>query len=507
MSDDTKKWGRKGRMMQWLQVVLSGCFLLAILLGVNILARDHYVRKDMTSDRSFALDDFTKKMLSSLDRDVTLYLVPPGPQEGQDRALGPVWQKIHILCGEFQKRSPRIRVKQITEADPAAMEELKQHFEVLVTNSIYFLGDQGGERYSIKALQVKRGKFYDGNPNTGEVINFWGERWLVAGIRSVTMAQKRIVYSVIGHGEASADQGLRVLMRFLEEREGIELRPIVLRDITKIPSDATCVLIPGPRRAFSVAEFDVLESYLGQGGSLFLALYPLSKRGEEWGPRTGFNEFLKGYGIKQGLGFVCDAIENYRGDVRFIPARRFGGHPINTGVQNLNTTITLPYVSVIEKRQTVPPYCTVTPLLFSAPTSWEEQGRVEQVRPRPDGEERLSPDDGMPIGMAVSTRLAKPGQNGREDARIVLWGSAQALGDANLVSMGYPNVENLEYILNTFRWLMGEEKQISIPPKRPGQRPLDLTPDVLDRIKWITLLGFPALGFIVGILAWFLRRK
>ncbi|MDP6959200.1 MAG: hypothetical protein QF645_10365, partial [Planctomycetota bacterium] len=194
MSDDTKKWGRKGRMMQWLQVVLSGCFLLAILLGVNILARDHYVRKDMTSDRSFALDDFTKKMLSSLDRDVTLYLVPPGPQEGQDRALGPVWQKIHILCGEFQKRSPRIRVKQITEADPAAMEELKQHFEVLVTNSIYFLGDQGGERYSIKALQVKRGKFYDGNPNTGEVINFWGERWLVAGIRSVTMAQKRIVY-------------------------------------------------------------------------------------------------------------------------------------------------------------------------------------------------------------------------------------------------------------------------------------------------------------------------
>ena len=109
--------------------------------------------------------------------------------------------------------------------------------------------------------------------------------------------------------------------------------------------------------------------------------------------------------------------------------------------------------------------------------------------------------------MAVSTRLAKPGRNGREDARIVLWGSAQALGDANLVSMGYPNVENLEYILNTFRWLMGEEKQISIPPKRPGQKPLDLTPDVLDRIKWITLFGFPALGLIVGILAWFLRRK
>ncbi len=498
---------RKGRMLQWLRVGLSLVFLAAILLGVNVLARDHYFRTDMTSDRSFALDDFTKKMLGSLDRDVTLYLVPPGPQDAQDRALGPVWQKIHILCDEFRKRSPRIRVKQITEADPGAMEELKQHFDVIVTNSIYFLGEAGDERFSIKALHVQRGKFYDGNPNTGEVVNFWGERWLVAGIRSVTLGKKRIVYSVIGHGEATADQGLRVLMKFLEEREGIELRPIVLRDITRIPSDAACVLIPGPRRAFTAPEFDVLEEYLGKGGSLFVALYPLSKRGADWSPRTGFDEFLREYGVQRGLGYVCDAVENYMGDVRFIPARRFGGHAINAGVQNLNTTVTLPFVGVVEKAAKVPPYCTVLPILFSAPTSWEEHGRVEQVRPRPDGEERLAPDEGMPLAIAVSALLTDPSSNGREDARIVVWGSAQALGDPNLLSMGYPNVENLGYILNTFRWLMGEEEQVAIPPKRPGQRPLDLTPEALDRIKWVTLFGFPGLGLIVGILAWFLRRK
>ena len=195
---------RKGRMLQWLRVGLSLVFLAAILLGVNVLARDHYFRTDMTSDRSFALDDFTKKMLGSLDRDVTLYLVPPGPQDAQDRALGPVWQKIHILCDEFRKRSPRIRVKQITEADPGAMEELKQHFDVIVTNSIYFLGEAGDERFSIKALHVQRGKFYDGNPNTGEVVNFWGERW-----------------DPLGHAREEEDRLFRHRARRSDRRPGV----------------------------------------------------------------------------------------------------------------------------------------------------------------------------------------------------------------------------------------------------------------------------------------------
>ncbi len=583
MSKDSIKWGRKGRMMQWLRVVLSVVFLAAILLGVNVLAQEHYVRKDMTTERSYAIDDFTQDMLRSLDRDVTIYLVPPGPQEAQDRALGPVWQKISILCGEFQKRSSRIRVKQITEADPTAMEELRQYFNVIITNSIYFLGETGGERYSIKALKVQRGKFYEGNPNTGEVLDFSGERWLVAGIQAVTLTRKRIVYSVIGHGEATADQGLRVLMKFLEERERIELRPIVLRDITRIPSDASCVLVPGPQGPFDVKEFDILEDYLERGGSLFLALYPRTKRGTDWLPRTGFGEFLEKYGVKHGLGFVCDQVENYVGNVRFIPARRFGPHPVNSGVQNLNTTLTMPYVSVVEKASTVPPYCTVSPLFFSAPTSWEEYGRREQVRPRPDGEERLAPDEGMPLAMAVSTQLnlkefgagrilggtvgnlreeldltgdqvirlekilerlssdlkatdrsgiqnlvmvtrtsvldlldeeqqekySENLQGIRVDSRIVVWGSAQALGDPNLISMGYKNEAILEYILKTFRWLMeeDEEEQSSISSKRFRQRPMDLTPDVLRRIWWVTLFGFPGLALFVSILAWFLRRK
>ncbi|MBI2900839.1 MAG: Gldg family protein [Planctomycetes bacterium] len=496
----TDPWGTRGRAALWVQALAAAALLAFVLIGLNLLARRFYVRKDLTTERTFELDDATVQRLRALPCDVTIYLVVPGPEAAGDRCVVSVWQKLQILCDEFQRRSPRVKHVLVSEANPTGLEDLRRHFEAPVTNSIYFVGETAPGRFAKKAMTVAPGSFYDGDPTTGKLDNFFGERWMLAGLVAVTTDRRQVVYSVIGHEEATISSGLAMLARFLDEREGIELRPLPLKEAADVPADADAVLLAAPQVPLDAREIDVLKAYLARGGSLFIATVPDS--------RADLNPFLKEYGVEVRRGVVLDPAENYRGDRRWLRIQRFGEHEVNRGMQNVNMSFILPFASVVGPLAKPPAGCTVTPILFAGPNAWEETGPLTQAWPKPDANElRSTLSDPLPLGVAVSAALRGPAREGRRDARLVVWGSAAALFDYNFVLLGRTNFTNLEYILNQFRWLMGREELIAIPPKRPGQRPMDLSPSALDKIKWVTILGFPVLGVIVGALAWFVRRK
>lgn len=490
-------WGTRERAIQWVHMLASAALLAFVLIGGNLLARAHFFRTDWSTERSYELHDSTVKALRALDKDVTIHLFLPSAQDvAYDKSLAGVWQKIQFLCTEFQKRSPRIRVSAVT--DPAALENLRHHFKAPVANSIYFVADWGRERYGLKAVAVTPGVFYEGNPNSGKVESFNGERWMLAGIIAASVERKRVAYSVIGHREATVTQdpggqSLNWLAKFLAEREGIELRPLPLREVERIPDDCEALLVAGPRAPLDARECDILREYLRRGGRLFVALHPKMD--------SGLEQFLQDFGVQvRNSGWVCDNYENL-GSRGFLRVQRFEPHEINRGMQNLNSTFTVPLTSVVERVEHVSPRLVCLPLFRSGPNAWEELGAMDQQPPvKDEGEEKGE----MFLGMAVSGQLV---EEGSANARLVVWGSVHALCDLNLVNAESVVFENLEYILNHFRWLMGREDTIAIPEKRPGQRPMDLSPTALNRIKWVTLAGFPSLGILVGILAWFLRRK
>ena len=101
----------------------------------------------------------------------------------------------------------------------------------------------------------------------------------------------RVAYLTIGHGElndtvqiqspgAPAAQGLggvdalRSLLRYLNyEVKDLGLSAGLARDV---PSDASVVLVLGPRRSFLPEELAALDRYAARGGSLLLALQPRS---------------------------------------------------------------------------------------------------------------------------------------------------------------------------------------------------------------------------------------
>lgn len=486
------EWGTPGRAKQWGLAALSVFLLGVILVGVNLLVRSRYHRFDLTSERAFELDDSTVKRLEALDVEVTIYLTGPDQQAAAaDRSLNLAWQKTRMLCQEFQKRSPKIKVVEVTE-DMAVIDEIKRHFKEPQPNTIYVLGHLGGDNFGRKALVVAKGSFYDGDPTTGKIFNFHGERWLLASVNAVTTTRVQVAYSLIGHEEMTVQTGLQRLQMILSERESIEFRPLPLREAGRVPDDADLIFVLWPKATPSPAEFDALKDYLLRGGRLFVALYP--------GAASGFDTFLEDYGVKVGKGFLCDRRENMNNQISNLRIQRFGAHEINAGMQNLNYAFTMPMTGVIERKENPAPHLTVTGLMGSGPESWEESGSANQPRANPDPGERMGE---MPVAQAVAVRLAKATRDNRTDARLVVWGSAYALHDLNLL---WPS--NVEYVLNNVRWLTGREELIAdIKPKRPSQRPMDIPESAMKRIKWVSIGGFPALGILVGIVAWFIRRK
>jgi hypothetical protein len=63
-----------------------------------------------------------------------------------------------------------------------------------------------------------------------------------------------------------------------------------------------------------------------------------------------------------------------------------------------------------------------------------------------------------------------------------------------------------QYVVNHFRWLM-ERQLLDIEPKKVTIKPLEMSGQALDRLFWLVVVGFPAFGVSLGVLAWFLRRK
>ena len=112
------------------------------------------------------------------------------------------------------------------------------------------------------------------------------------------------------------------------------------------------------------------------------------------------------------------------------------------------------------------------------------------------------------MAVAVTARLeTASGGRKRDHARLVVWGSVLSISDNNLKSRGMESSAEVGYVLNNFRWLLGEEASISIPGRHSGRKPPDMNVKSVARIWWLSVLGFPSLGLILGILAWFLRRK
>jgi ABC-type uncharacterized transport system involved in gliding motility auxiliary subunit len=284
---------------------------------------------------------------------------------------------------------------------------------------------------------------------------------------------------------------------------------IVLAQVTEVPADADVLVVAGPKTDFLGPEIDVLKTYLGRGGKLFVMLDPVLKPDQP--QPTGLQSLLKDWGIDAANDVVLDVSGMGRliGTDESVPvAASYPAHPIT---QDFGLLTAYPLARSMSPVEGGVNGRNAQKLIETGPRSWGEADLKSLSSGQPakmDGTDKAGP---VSLGAAVSGPATnapapkeppKPGETPKQvEARIV------AIGDSDFASNAALGVQgNRDLFLNSMNWLAQQENLISIRAKDPEDRRITLTADQERRIFYLTVLIIPGLILLAGVQTWWRRR-
>lgn len=241
------------------------------------------------------------------------------------------------------------------------------------------------------------------------------------------------MYFVIGHGErAISDSGKDGYnaIRTLVEKANYETRELLLLRETRVPADASVVVMAGPRKDFAEQELTTLKDYIRRGGKLLVLLDP--------DQAASLRPFLLQYGIKVGDDAVIDVdpTSTLFGGSELAPvvSRYSTSHPITRDFKNVATIF--PLARSVDSVEKVPEGVSLETLAQTSPQSF--RGKLSQGQVRVDP--RTDKKESVPIAVVATVETKTPeqpkseGKAGEEKkdgeprkpvkARIVVFGSS-----------------------------------------------------------------------------------
>lgn len=488
------QWGRRKRSLAWVHFSVQLAVFAAVLLMANLLARKFPARIDLTTSRAYAVSPIAESMLKELKYDVTIWVNQATYTTSADKALPIAVERTRVLLDEFRRRTDHVKVYILTDQTTPGYDVFSRKFPVVPPATLFILAQMPGGRENQRQVDIQ--ELYEGNGLTGEISVYKGEPILVHVIQELGGAAKRIVYESDSHHETlTADvTKMSLLTNFLKINEGVEFRRLPLSDYKVIPVDCDLLMIMAPELPFSEAELETLKDYLERGGSLLVAVLPKVK--------TGLEYLLEDYGVKIGQNIVCDPQQYYGSNITNLRIVDFNGaHTVNRGM--INVFFELPKSCTVEAIAKKDPAFTITPVAMAGPNSWEEKGDITPGNPPKNDPDERSKD--MKV-ITISEKRVTRADAKRKLAKIDVWGSHLPFTNAVLrASVNFSQPQG-QYVVNHFRWLM-ERELVDIEPKKVTVKPLEMSGEALDRLFYVVVIGFPAFGIMLGMLAWFLRRK
>jgi len=487
---------RRRRILGYVNLAVMTVLLLGVVVVLNLIAREHATRINWTADKIEELAPETVSRLKAVDVEFGIFLnewtLGAG---GQDKSLHEAWRLIGNLVKEFARHNPRIRVSIHGEDAPPAWTQQGQ----LVENTIYLYCRGLDGRENRRTFHIR--ELYTGDPTTGEIFDWRAEVRLISAVHTMVRADRKLVYHTEGHDETRPDdpqaQGLSLMLSWLRERDNVEFKRLPRTGRPEVPRDADAVFIPGPRRDFSLEEIEGLKEYLEAGGRLFVALEPLASTPQ-------LSAFLTAWGARvygeHPLVYDRQCIGN---QPLFIHVKSFGNHEINADLTSApDASVDVPVTTAVAPQPPADKKLKVASLMR---TSSKDNSFVDVNKDgRPGTDEPRGPID---IAVAVQSEpVAKPRNAQRPTAKLVVWGSVQVFNN-KFNSMPFPSYGPAYYLAN-WRWLLELEQVVTTDAKRPlPGRPPDLGAQGLKQIAWIVFGLLPTIGIVLGVFAWWFRRK
>jgi len=434
--------------------------VIAVLAMINWLANRYNKSFDTTSNKRFSLSEQTQKIVKDLKGDATITYIDRTAQF--DQAKG--------MLDRYANLSPKIHVKYI---DFAKNPTLARAYNLKFPGTAYV--ETNGKREEAKAV-------------TEEGITGAFIRAIKGGVKKICFVQ--------GSGEESLDEsGSSGLSRLKEAlgKESYDAVPISLLQQASIPADCTTVVVAGPHYAYAQPAVDALKKYVENGGRALILLDPPLQMGRTTIAKNDtLDSLLAGWGVTMDNDLVLEPnpIGQLFGLGPEVPLiNKYESHPI---VSELRSATGFPLAqsqSVTNKDHTT------VQKLFSTGEGAEATSNLSATSVTlGDPKNRKGP---FVLASAGTYSTGKQNTQGR----FVVIGNSAFLGNSFITFNA-----NKDLAMNAFNWLSSDEDLISIRPKAPEDRRLNVSAAQMRMFFWFALIVLP-LMIIGGGISVFVKRR
>ena len=480
--------------------LLYAGILLAVMVMVNIISRNMYLRLDFTDNKMYSLSESSKLVIDKVDNLLVMKVFfsenLPGEYSNNRRYLQDIIEEyVAISDGE-------IRFEIYLPDDNKKLEEEAQKYGIQPVQLQVIENDK---------LEIK--KVY-----MGMVFIYEDEREIIPVIQTTTGLEYEItskIKKLIGGKKRSVGMAtlsdIGVENKNITEliRQSYDIIPIDL--LVEADGAVDVILVNGVEDSLDTNVIQNLKDFVNRGGNLFIAQNRVKtdlKTQSATVMNSNIYSFLEEYNLYLAPNLVLDqvcaqvTVSQNRGFFRmnsavtypFFPmVREFGDHvtvegleqirlifpsEISFGSDSVNTealSMTTPLLYTSDQSTSVEEFFNLTPIDNPAFNSLNEPGKV--------------------IAALSTIEL----DHSDAISEILLVSDSQFFSDTG----GGSIQENFIFILNAVDCLLGESDLIELRSREITTRPLEeLEDSTKSRWKWINFLLPSLLVVILGLIQW-----
>ena len=448
------------RAVNFTQAALYTLIFIAILATLNFLANRYNKTFDSTANKRYSLSDQSAKIAREMKDSMTIsYWDRPTEFE---RARG--------LFDRYQNLAPNkisVKYEDVDRSRTAAIAAGVNAYGTIIVQV-------GSKKETAKTL-------------TEEDVTSAMVRAMKSGDRTVCFT--------LGSDEGSPDNTEPLgyaNAKGLAEKNNYKTQSIKLLQKAEVPLNCTVVVVGGPKRDYIQPVVDALKKYVEDGGRGMFLLDPPLKFGSGVDDNAALVGLLNTWGVKMHSDLVLDTSGM---------GQLFGLGPEAPLVTDYKTH------AIVTPLKEVP---TLFPLARSLDTGNTDKTKVDALLATSDESSATRNLSSANINIRAAEikgplTLAAAGEynTGKENGkgRFVVVGSARWIANGYLAFNG-----NRDLFMNMLNWLSSDEDLISIRPKDPEDRPLNMNATQVSMVFYGSVLGIPSLIVLAGIGVWWKRR-
>src|SRR5579864_229951 len=460
--------------------------VIAVLGATNWLANRHNKSYDSTSNKRFSLSEQTAKVAKNLPRDVTITYFDKTTEFGRARDL----------LDRYGNLSTKLRIVYV---DPDKKPQAAKAAGVRTYGTIYV--DSGLRREEAKSLTEE--------DVTGALI------------RSLKSGERNVCF-VTGSGEHSLDDTGRT--GYSSTKESLEKNNYKTRTISllqagaaatpepvklgqpapppavnaakpQVPADCTVLVVAGPKYDYTQPAVDAIKTYVENGGrALFLIDPPLKLGREDTAANAALAGVIQSWGVTLNKDLALDTsgvgqLFNLGPEVPLVT--NYESQPIVRDLKEVATAF--PLSRTLEVKS---PDKGTAEKLFSTSANSFATTRINSAEISIDPKT----DKKGPLTLAAAGTYNTSGDKSKE-GRFVVVGSSNWIVN-NIVRFN----GNRDLFLNMMNWLSSDEDLISIRPKDPDDRRLNISQRQMNTLFYSSMIFLPLIVVASGFAVWWRRR-